>query len=93
MAQFQELTRDQSYEISAFDPKCVLIVGNSEAELRRDIERRSFELFRTGLKDVEIVTYDELFRKIEVLARLFNLVRQSDDSGKPDDAGQSTDHT
>jgi hypothetical protein len=32
-------------------------------------------LFRRNLKDVQIVTYDELFRKLEVLASLFNLVR------------------
>lgn len=63
-------------DISPFDPKCVLIIGNANRELDTEEKRHAFELYRTGLKDVEIVTYDELFRKIEILARLFNLVRQ-----------------
>jgi hypothetical protein len=36
-------------------------------------KRKSFELFRTNLKNVEIVTFDELFKKAETLATLFNL--------------------
>jgi Domain of unknown function (DUF4263) len=61
----------------AFDgvsPKCILIVGNGGLELDAQDKRKSFELFRGQLKDVEIVTYDELFRKAEILATLFNLV-------------------
>ena len=37
-----------------------------------------FELYRTNLRDVEIVTYDELFKKAETLAALFNLIRKKD---------------
>jgi hypothetical protein len=62
------------HDLSAFHPKCVVIVGNS-AELDTDQKRRSFELFRSGLSNVEIVTFDEVFRKLEHLASLFNLVR------------------
>lgn len=53
-----------------------MIIGNS-GELDNGKKRRSFELFRSGLSDVEIVTFDELFLKIERLASLFNLVRKS----------------
>lgn len=62
------------YDLSAFHPKCVVIVGNS-AQLDTDQKRRSFELFRSNLSNVEVVTFDEVFRKLEHLASLFNLVR------------------
>ena len=42
-------------------------------ELNDETKKRSFELFRTSLRDIEVVTYDELFRKVEVLAQIFNL--------------------
>ena len=32
--------------------------------------KRSFELFRTELKNVEVITYDELFEKIRLLLSL-----------------------
>jgi hypothetical protein len=53
----------------------VLILGDAEAQFTDVDMRQSFELFRGGLRDVEIVTYDELFRKVEVLAHLFDLIR------------------
>jgi hypothetical protein len=64
--------------ITAINPKCVLIAGNGETELIDDQRRRSFELFRANLKDVEVVTYDELMRKVEVLAKLFNIIHEKD---------------
>jgi len=51
-------------------------VGNGEAELTDALKRRSFELFRGGLQNIEIITFDELFKKIEVLASLFSLTRK-----------------
>jgi hypothetical protein len=64
------------HDISAFNPKCAIIVGNGKLQLDDETKRRSFELFRCNLKDVEAVTYDELFRKVEILASLFKLVRK-----------------
>ena len=60
-------------QLNAFNPKCAVIVGNAESELNDETARRSFELYRASLKDVEIITYDELFRKVEILAELFSL--------------------
>lgn len=71
-----DLIKGTKHDISVFNPKCAVIIGNAELELKNDAQRRSFELFRGNLKDVEIVTYDELFRKAEVLANLFNLVQE-----------------
>ncbi|WP_420642823.1 Shedu anti-phage system protein SduA domain-containing protein [Candidatus Leptofilum sp.] len=74
----KEITVNTPYKLASFNPKCILIASNGNKELYDDARRKSFELFRTGLKDVEIVTYDELFRKVEVLATLFNLTRKKE---------------
>lgn len=71
------VTEATGYDIKAFAPKCVVIAGNGSAELGSEQKRRAFEHFRANSKDVEIVTYDELFRKLEVLASLFSLSRSS----------------
>ena len=58
-------------EFQALHPHCLVIAGNFEKEIKSSsIKRKSFELFRSGLKDVQIITYDELFYKIETLLRL-----------------------
>lgn len=64
------------HHVEAFSPKCVLIIGDSDSDLRDPNKRKAFEMFRANLKDVEVVTYDEVFRKLEILANLFGLVRQ-----------------
>ncbi|HNC91765.1 MAG TPA: DUF4263 domain-containing protein [Anaerolineales bacterium] len=65
-----------SHKLSAFAPKCVVVIGNGALELDNDLKRGAFEMFRSNSKEVEIITYDELFRKLEVLASLFSLTRQ-----------------
>lgn len=51
-------------EFKAFSPHGLVIVGNLGEQLIETEQRRSFELFRQGLRDVQIVTFDELFSKI-----------------------------
>lgn len=67
---------DSTREITTFRPKCIVIAGNTE-QLDTEKKRRSFQLIRTSLSGIEIVTYDELFKKIEDLASLFNISRSS----------------
>lgn len=67
------ITNGTDHVIDVFNPRCVIIAGNAKKELDNDKKRKSFELFRTSFKDVEIVTFDELFKKAETLATLFNL--------------------
>lgn len=69
-----QIGRNQT--LSTFNPRCVVIAGNSD-QLVNDGQRQSFELFRKGLANVEIITFDELFRKLEYLAALFNLKVES----------------
>lgn len=45
--------------------KCVLVIGQI-SELKNVDEKKSFELYRSSIKDVEIITYDELFDRIRV---------------------------
>lgn len=73
------LTKGTRHELRAFRPRCAIIVGNASVELNDDIATRSFELFRRALADIEIITYDELFRKVEILAELFALRRAKKD--------------
>lgn len=52
-----------------FDPPCILIIGSS-ASLTTQEMRRTFELFRHQMGGVQIVTFDELFGRVERLVRL-----------------------
>lgn len=51
------------------DPRCLVVIGNT-GELDTEGKRESFELFRRALRGTEIITFDELFRKVEVLVNL-----------------------
>lgn len=54
----------------AFDPQCFVIAGSWEDELTKPEQRQSFQLFRSNLRNVEVITYDELFKKVEILVNL-----------------------
>jgi hypothetical protein len=47
--------------VIAAHPHCYVIAGNLQAEQFDSAHQRSFELFRSGLRDVTIVTFDEIF--------------------------------
>jgi antiviral defense system Shedu protein SduA len=76
----QSITQSRKMDISTFNPKVVIIIGNYGSELDTEEKRRSFELYRSSLSNIEIVTFDELFRKMEHLAKLFNLVKSEPSS-------------
>ena len=67
--EFYSLVRKSAEEFEAFTPPCLVIAGNSR-EVSDPDKKRCFELFRSGLKDVSIITYDELFAKVNALAAL-----------------------
>lgn len=81
---YRDTIDERRINLSAFNPRAVVIVGNYSAELIDDVRRRSFELFRGNLSNVEVVTFDELFRKVEHLAKLFNLAFNVDDKPATD---------
>ena len=53
----------------AFNPQCILIAGNAKKELRNSKQKRSFELYRNS-QSIQIVTYDEVFEKLDTLVNL-----------------------
>lgn len=49
----------------SFNPKCVILIGSLSS--LTDEQKSAFEMFRSNSKDVDIITFDELFRKIKSL--------------------------
>ena len=49
------------------DPKCILIIGSREQfndnQRNQDIKFRTFEIFRRDSRNIEIITYDELYER------------------------------
>lgn len=70
MQNYLTLTDSAEERFEAFDPRCIVIIGNIDSELVDRRQRKSLELFRMGLKDVQVITYDELFGKVEFLVSL-----------------------
>lgn len=48
----------------AYNPRCFLVVGHTDA-LKDEDSRRSFELFRNGQADVQILTFDEARARLQ----------------------------
>jgi len=66
-------------DLQVRNSKCILLIGM--AQILKPAEKKSFDLFRNSNKDVEIITFDELFKRIE---NLLNLLRkdQQDEPAK-----------
>jgi hypothetical protein len=63
------VARGKSKEnFETFNSKCVVLIGSINDLTEKQIY--SFELFRSNSRDVEIITFDELQRKIESLQTL-----------------------
>ena len=73
VANLNSVAEGTGHRLKALSPRCLVVVGNGAKELDSDEKRTAFELFRFNSRDVEIITYDELFRKLGVLANLFSL--------------------
>ncbi|MBL6445683.1 DUF4263 domain-containing protein [Fulvivirga sp. 29W222] len=68
---YYALTDGSENGLKSFHPKCLLIAGSREMEEMDDNQNRSFGIFRNSLKDVEIITYDELYEKIKDVYDIF----------------------
>lgn len=66
---YNELTGGQGNLFQSFNPKCVIVIGNTNQFEHDTDKQKSFELFRNQLVDVQVITYDELFCKIENLVK------------------------
>ena len=57
-------------EIDSLNSHCLVVIG-SISSLDSKAKRDSFELFRNANKDVTVITFDELFKKIELMLEVF----------------------
>lgn len=67
---YSDLTRNSQHPFQSFNPQCIIIIGCLEIEQFTETQKRSFEIFRNDFKNVDILTFDELFNKIEQLVQL-----------------------
>ena len=65
--EFHTVGRTYKDQIDVFAPQCVVLAGHAERELVDDERKKAFELFRRGLGNVQVVTYDEIFHKTQQL--------------------------
>lgn len=66
---FSELMSEEGSYRRPLSPKGLLIVGSAD-QLREQDQRASFEMFRNNQRDIDIVTFDELRQKIELMIEL-----------------------
>ena len=52
-------------KFDTYDPKTYLIIGNTEN--LSDLEKESFEVYRNSLKDIEIITFNEIIEKLTLI--------------------------
>lgn len=69
LKEYSRLAGQSEEDFQACEPACVIVIGDT-SEFDSLNKSRSFELFRAGVGTVRIVTFDELFAKVEVLANL-----------------------
>ena len=67
MQEFLTLKRDQ--KLSTANPSCLVIAGRN-AQLDTTEKKDCFELQRQRIRDVTVLTYDELFGRVEQLIHL-----------------------
>jgi len=70
---YTSLATDDMVAQHPLSPRGLLIVGSSR-QLRRHPQKASFELFRSNQREVEVVTFDELRRKIGLMIDLLQNV-------------------
>ncbi len=62
--------REKEQPWEAFSPKCLVLAGSMKSEGLAESQRSSFELFRNQLRDLDIVSFDELAAQIDSLVRI-----------------------
>jgi len=67
------LLGDEDIRAEAFDPMCVVVIGQAGRELTDVNKRRSFELYRRQLSDVTVITHDEMWERT---SRLVGVLEQ-----------------
>lgn len=66
---YYALRQESDKTFQVFNPKCMVIIGKIVNGLNEE-QKTSFELYRSDSRQVEIVTFDELFQKVQMLTDL-----------------------
>ncbi|MEX2411523.1 MAG: Shedu anti-phage system protein SduA domain-containing protein [Candidatus Paceibacterota bacterium] len=70
----QQYINGEPVEQKAYDSKVLLIIGNwkeldkAESTLEQEIKKKTFELFRRDSRNVDILTFDELYERAHFIA-------------------------
>jgi hypothetical protein len=64
------ILEDQTTGIVSAEPKCLIIIGCAEQQLTDNDRRRAFERFRERLTGLTVVTFDEVFKRVDDLIEL-----------------------
>lgn len=56
-------------DIISFNPKCVVVIGRISTLSKK--QWKAFELIRSSLKDVDVITFDELYERIKSILSIF----------------------
>jgi hypothetical protein len=80
-----KLLEGTASDIKPLSPICVVVIGNAGTELDNDKKRGDFELTRTQSRDVQIITYDELFERVKRLISILEGESQPPDDWIDDD--------
>jgi hypothetical protein len=81
IADFRMVVPRDETRLEMLRPRALLIIGSFENEQLTGDRLRSFEQFRNGLRDLDVVTFDELAAKAEALLELLLGAPEPDDSG------------
>ena len=66
--QFETIRRPED-DITSFNPRCVIIIGKVDTLSKKQF--KAFELLRSSFKDIEIITFDELYIRINSILSIF----------------------
>lgn len=69
---FDRLNQDNDNDVDLYDPKAIIVIGhtkqfNSDDKKESRWKKRTFELYRRNLRNVEIMTYDELYSRAKFI--------------------------
>ena len=70
MKEYNNLGRDADRPFSAFNPKCVVIIGKLSVLEPKQIA--AFENYRNSLNNIEVITYDEILLRLKDLKSVFS---------------------
>lgn len=67
--EYNNISKNSGNEFAAYDPNCYIIIGNIKS-LDNDDKIRSYELIKSSLKDITVITFDELITKVNFIINL-----------------------